>query len=87
MQASLRSSRLTFADDSHHHHFQFAGVHHRTLVNLPDGTFSLTEAASKVRGTDPQGHLATTRLVCIENTHCNRGGKALPLDWLDEVGF
>ena len=40
---------------------QIAGVHHRTLANLPDGTFSLEEAAEKIRGFDPQGHLPKTR--------------------------
>ena len=36
-------------------------MHHRTLANLPDGTFSLEEAAEKIRGFDPQGHLPKTR--------------------------
>lgn len=62
---------------------QVGNVHHRTIKNLPDGTFSLLELKALVRGDDP--HWPITSLVCIENTQNMMGGKALPLRWLDEV--
>ena len=64
-------------------YFKIGGIHHRTIKNLPDGTFSLTELRSLIRGIDP--HWPITTLVCIENTHNMKGGKALPSDWIDEV--
>ncbi|KAG7159291.1 low-specificity L-threonine aldolase 2-like 2 [Homarus americanus] len=60
------------------------GVHPRTLRNLPDGTFSLTELRQLVRGVDD--HWPTTALVCVENTQNMVGGRVLPLAWLDELG-
>ncbi len=53
------------------------------VTNLDDGTFSLEELASKIRPEDD--HEPTTSLVCIENTQCATGGKALPLEWIREV--
>lgn len=65
-------------------HEQIGNVHHRSIKNLPDGSFSLLELKALVRGDDP--HWPITSLVCIENTQNMVGGKALPLRWLDEVG-
>ena len=66
--------------------FQIAGVHHRTVRNLPDGTFDLNEVGAKYH--DPANdddHEAWTALVCIENTHNKAGGKAVPIGWIKEV--
>ena len=60
-------------------------IHHRALQNLADGTFSLQELKSAIRGNDP--HWPITSLVAIENTQNMCGGKALSLRWLDEVTF
>ena len=38
----------------------------------------------KVREDDT--HLPKTTLVAIENTHNKCGGRALPLEWLDQLG-
>ena len=69
-----------------YHTFKIAGVHHRTVRNLPDGTFDLNEARSKLH--DPANdddHEAWSALVCIENTHNKAGGKAVPIEWINKV--
>ena len=85
-----RGAEVLLGDRSHIHIYeqggvaQLGGVHPRSLTNLDDGTFSLSELESKVREDDP--HLPVTQLVAIENTHNKCGGVCLPLSWLDEVG-
>lgn len=58
------------------------GVAFNTITNLKDGTFDLAEFKSKIRGTD--FHEPVTRLAIVENTHNMCGGKAIPLEWIDE---
>jgi len=63
---------------------QFAGVFPRTIQNLPDGTFDLTELRSLIRPLhDP--HQPRTKLICLENSHNFCGGKALPMDFVKKV--
>ncbi|XP_033630265.1 L-allo-threonine aldolase-like [Asterias rubens] len=62
---------------------QFAGVNPRTVANKPDGTFDLEEAESKIRMEDI--HFPRTRLICVENTHNQAGGKILPIEFLQKV--
>lgn len=54
-----------------------------TIPNNDDGTFSLNELRSKIRGSDC--HEAKTSLVIVENTHNVCGGKVIPFAWLDEL--
>lgn len=54
-----------------------------TIPNNDDGTFSLNELRSKIRGSDY--HEPKTSLVIVENTHNVCGGKVIPLEWLDEL--
>lgn len=54
-----------------------------TIPNNNDGTFSLNELRSKIRGSDC--HEPKTSLVVVENTHNMCGGKVIPLEWLDEL--
>ncbi|KAB7495705.1 hypothetical protein Anas_13354, partial [Armadillidium nasatum] len=58
-------------------------VQPHTVETNSDGTFSIDALKSCIRVDD--FHLPTTELICLENTHGNLGGKALPLKWLDEV--
>lgn len=58
------------------------GVTLNPLKNESNGTFDLAEFESKIRGTD--FHEPASRLAIVENTHNMCGGKAIPLDWLDE---
>lgn len=54
------------------------------IPNNEDGTFSLKEFRSKIRGSD-RIHEPKTRLVIVENTQNVCGGKVIPLEWLDEL--
>lgn len=87
---SGRGSEIILGDDSHIFQYeqggiaQLGGVHPHTLPNLPDGTFSLQSLRDAVRSDDL--HFPVTRLVCVENTHNMKGGKVLPLEWLDQLG-
>ncbi|XP_070580662.1 uncharacterized protein [Ptychodera flava] len=60
-----------------------AGVHPRSLTNLPDGTFDIKEAEEKIRTDDV--HLPITKLICLENTHNKCGGRSLPMSFLKQV--
>lgn len=55
-----------------------------TIPNNDDGTFSLNEFRSRIRGSDPI-HEPKTNLVIVENTHNMCGGKVMPMEWLDEL--
>ncbi|XP_076049848.1 uncharacterized protein LOC143030574 isoform X2 [Oratosquilla oratoria] len=63
---------------------QIGGVHTWALTNKTNGTFCLEEMTEAVRKSRP--HNPITSLVCAENTHNYCGGKALPLEWLNELG-
>ena len=65
---------------------QVAGVHPRTVTTLPNGTFDLDEVESKIRHDYPRAYLPRSRLICVENTHNVKGGRVLPLTFLQEVG-
>ncbi|XP_066938923.1 uncharacterized protein [Macrobrachium rosenbergii] len=85
-----RGSEILLGNLSHIHLWeqgnisQLGGVHSHLLKNLPDGTFDLDELKDSIRVDNI--HLPSTRLVCIENTHNQLGGKVLPIPWLDELG-
>ncbi|TMW54285.1 hypothetical protein DOY81_000640 [Sarcophaga bullata] len=63
---------------------QIAGVQLATIKNKTDGTFCLNEMQHKLRLYD-DCHEPVTALVIVENTHNMCGGKALPLEWLNEL--
>ncbi|KAK8396967.1 hypothetical protein O3P69_005157 [Scylla paramamosain] len=63
---------------------QIGGIHHRIIKNQPDGTFSIEELQALMRNSNEQWPRHT--LVCVENTHNTLGGKALPVQWMDELG-
>lgn len=84
-----RGDEVLLGDESHISHYeqggvaQFGGVHPRTITTLPDGTLDLDELRSRIQPDDP--HHTTTRLVCIENTHNRRGGRVIPLSYMDQL--
>ncbi|XP_074648020.1 uncharacterized protein LOC141903687 isoform X3 [Tubulanus polymorphus] len=63
---------------------QIAGVHPRTVSNLKDGTFDLTELEYKIRISDDV-HQPVTRMICVENTHNVCGGRIMPIDFLKHL--
>ncbi|XP_060951412.1 uncharacterized protein LOC133028235 [Limanda limanda] len=81
-----RGNEMIVGDLSHMHLYeqgssaQVAGVHSTTVTTLPNGTFDLDELESKIRHAYPR-----SRLICLENTHNIKGGRVLPLAFLQEV--
>lgn len=61
-----------------------AGVHSSVLPNAADGTLALSAIRGAIR--DEDVHMPLTKLVALENTHNNRGGVPLPLEYIDKVG-
>lgn len=59
-----------------------AGVLLNVIPNNEDGTFSLDEFRSRIRGDDE--HEPVTALAVVENTHNICGGRVISLEWIDE---
>lgn len=61
-----------------------AGAMMRTLPVREDGTWDLAQLEAAIRTSDDP-MFPRTRAVCVENTHCALGGRAVPLQWCHEV--
>ncbi|CAG0896902.1 unnamed protein product [Cyprideis torosa] len=91
---SFRGAEVILGDKSHIFVYeqgglsQLGGILAHPVRTRGDGTFDLEEvkAAFHPDGEDPCGHFTTTAAVAIENTHNKKGGLALPLKWIDELG-
>jgi threonine aldolase len=59
------------------------GIHPAPLDNRPDGTLDPVEIERAIR--TPDVHFPTTRLICLENTHCLCGGMPLSLAYCSAV--
>lgn len=92
VHCDVRGSEVILGDASHIHIYEnggistIGGVHPRTVKNNKDGTIDLDLIEAAIR--DPKGVLyyPTTRLICLENSHANSGGRCLTADYTDEVG-
>ncbi|XP_022966485.1 probable low-specificity L-threonine aldolase 1 isoform X2 [Cucurbita maxima] len=92
VHCDIRGSEVILGDNSHIHILEnggiatIGGVHPRTVKNNDDGTIDIDLIEAAIR--NPKGELffPTTRLICLENTHANSGGKCLPVEYIDEVG-
>ncbi|XP_062930635.1 threonine aldolase 1 [Mobula hypostoma] len=86
-----RGVELVVGDAAHIHLFeqggsaQIAGIYSRVIRNLPDGTFDLSELESNIRHDYPDLHVTRTSLICLENTQNMKGGRVLPLSFLQQV--
>jgi threonine aldolase len=91
VHCDIRGSEVILGDNSHIHIYEnggistIGGVHPRTVKNNQDGTMDidLIEAAIRAPGVIVY---PTTRLICLENTHANSGGKCLSVEYTDKVG-
>ncbi|XP_057550146.1 low-specificity L-threonine aldolase 1-like isoform X4 [Amaranthus tricolor] len=92
VQCDVRGSEVILGDISHIHVYEnggistIGGVHPRTVKNNKDGTMDLDLIESAIR--DPKGDLyyPATRLICLENSHANSGGRCLSVEYTDQVG-
>lgn len=92
VHCEVRGSEVILGDNSHIHIYENGGistigsVHTKTVRNNKDGTMDLDLIEAAIR--DPHGALyfPTTRLICLENTHANCGGRNLSVEYTDQVG-
>uniref|UniRef100_A0ACD6A8V5 Uncharacterized protein n=1 Tax=Avena sativa TaxID=4498 RepID=A0ACD6A8V5_AVESA len=91
VHCDTRGSEVILGDNSHMHIYEnggmstIGGIHPRTVKNNPDGTMDIDKIVAAIRH---QGALyyPTTRLICLENTQGNCGGKCLSVEYTDKVG-
>ncbi|KAJ0080305.1 hypothetical protein Patl1_23179 [Pistacia atlantica] len=92
VHCEIRGSEVILGDNSHIHIYEnggistIGGVHPRTVKNNKDGTMDIDLIEAAIR--NPKGELVypTTRLICLENTQANCGGKCLSVEYTDRVG-
>ncbi|XP_043695108.1 probable low-specificity L-threonine aldolase 1 isoform X2 [Telopea speciosissima] len=92
VHCEVRGSEVILGDISHIHVSENGGistignVHSRTVKNNSDGTMDIALIEAAIR--DPEGELyyPTTRLICLENTHANCGGRCITVEYTDKVG-
>ncbi|KAF8394274.1 hypothetical protein HHK36_020481 [Tetracentron sinense] len=92
VHCEVRGSEVILGDNSHIHIYEnggistIGGVHSRTVKNNMDGTMDIALIEATIR--NPQWDLCypTTRLICLENTHANCGGRCISLEYIDRVG-
>ncbi|XP_059435941.1 low-specificity L-threonine aldolase 1-like [Corylus avellana] len=92
VHCDIRGSEVILGDNAHIHIYEnggistIGGVHPRPVKNNQDGTMDIDLIEAAIR--DPRGVLVypTTRLICLENTHANTGGKCLSVEYTDKVG-
>ncbi|KAI8556215.1 hypothetical protein RHMOL_Rhmol05G0235100 [Rhododendron molle] len=91
VHCEMRGSEVIIGDRSHIHIYEngistIGGVHPRTVKNKEDGTMDIDLIEAAIR--DPKLDICypVTRLICLENTHVNCGGKCLSVEYVDRVG-
>lgn len=60
------------------------GIHTRQLPNRPDGTLDLQSVEESIRGDNE--HYPSTRLLALENTQNQCGGRVLSVEYMDAAG-
>uniref|UniRef100_A0A1D1XJ78 L-allo-threonine aldolase n=1 Tax=Anthurium amnicola TaxID=1678845 RepID=A0A1D1XJ78_9ARAE len=92
VHCEVRGSEAILGDNSHIHVYEnggistIGGVHAKTVKNNPDGTMDLAQIVGAIRHPDDALYYPTTRLICLENTHANSGGRCLTVEYTDIVG-
>ncbi|KAB5512053.1 hypothetical protein DKX38_029081 [Salix brachista] len=92
VHCNIRGSEVILGNNSHIHIYEnggistIGGVHPRTVKNNDDGTMDVDLIEAAIR--DPRGEIVypTTRLICLENTQANCGGRCLSAEYTDKVG-
>ena len=84
-----RGDEMILGDNSHTFYFEqggsaaIAGIHPRTLTNLPDGKLALEDIEAAIRPNDI--HFPVTRLIMLENTHNRCNGSPLGMGYMQTV--
>lgn len=92
VHCDVRGSEVILGDNSHIHIYEnggistIGGVHPRTVKNNKDGTMDIDLIEAAIRNPRMSICYPTTRLICLENTHANTGGRCLPVEYIDKVG-
>ncbi|KAK6645917.1 hypothetical protein PHAVU_L002060 [Phaseolus vulgaris] len=92
VHCDVRGSEVILGDNCHIYIYEnggiatIGGVHPRPVKNNDDGTMDIDLIETAIR--DPRGELLypTTKLICLENTHANSGGRCLSVEYTDRVG-
>ncbi|KAK7356708.1 hypothetical protein VNO80_15983 [Phaseolus coccineus] len=92
VHCDVRGSEVILGDNCHIYIYEnggiatIGGVHPRPVKNNDDGTMDIDLIETAIR--DPRGELLypTTKLICLENTHANSGGRCLSVEYTDSVG-
>lgn len=90
VHCEVRGSEVILGSDSHIHLYENGGistighVHPRVVPNKEDGTMDLRKIEASIRCAELL--YPTTRLICIENTHANSGGRCITADYTDKLG-
>ncbi|GLT80843.1 hypothetical protein SLA2020_522570 [Shorea laevis] len=92
VHCEIRGSEVILGDNSHIHIYEnggiatLGGVHPRTVKNNDDGTMDIELIEASIRNPNWELLYPTTRLICLENTHANSGGRCLSVEYTDKVG-
>lgn len=85
-----RGDEMILGDQSHIFYYEqggssaLAGVHPRTVPNLPDGRIPIESIELAIRPKDI--HFPKTRLIVLENTHNRCSGSPIPPDYMEKAG-
>ncbi|XP_078166616.1 low-specificity L-threonine aldolase 1-like [Carex rostrata] len=92
VHCEVRGSEVILGDNSHIHVYEnggistIGGVHGKTVPNNINGTMDIEKIVKAIRSIEEEMYYPTTRLICLENTHGNTGGRCLSVEYTDKVG-
>ncbi|XP_059435943.1 low-specificity L-threonine aldolase 1-like [Corylus avellana] len=92
VHCDIRGNEVILGDNAHIHIYEnggistIGGVHPRPVKNNQDGTMDIDLIEAAIRDPREVLYYPTTRLICLENTHANTGGKCLSVEYTDKVG-
>nr|GEX98045.1 probable low-specificity L-threonine aldolase 1 [Tanacetum cinerariifolium] len=92
VHCEIRGSEVILGNNSHIHIYEnggistIGGVHPRPVKNNDDGTMDIDLIESAIRNPNFKICYPKTRLICLENSHANTGGKCLSVEYTDRVG-
>ncbi|KAL3698039.1 hypothetical protein R1sor_012115 [Riccia sorocarpa] len=90
VHCEVRGSEVILGSESHIHYYEqggistLGGVYSHVVPNESDGTMDLRKVETAIRPDDD--HFASTRLICIENTHNRCGGRCISVEYTDKMG-